>query len=264
MLDFQSPLQADVSALGALAKFYRMIPEVSLPVPADAAAGGTLPLRAYRYCEPIRVASQLGWYVFAPMDFSLMWDGTRVLWRYPDAPDWMPLDAAQFPNYAAQFDADAPDNVKGYSPPFLASVLQPGVVQIWSGLIAKTAAEWCVLVREPANLPRTQHMESYEGVIETDRWFGPLFTNIRITKTDCPVEFKRDHPMFTIQPIHRAMLSPQVQKSTIKVATMADMTDDDWAEYRATIVERVGEKRVVGEYATQSRKRRKSDDRAPS
>ena len=118
MLDFQSPLQADASALGALAKFYRMIPEVSLPVPADAAAGGTLPLRAYRYCEPIRVASQLGWYVFAPMDFSLMWDGTRVLWRYPDAPDWMPLDAAQFPNYAAQFDADAPDDVKGYSPPF--------------------------------------------------------------------------------------------------------------------------------------------------
>ncbi|MCF6444145.1 DUF6065 family protein [Nereida sp. MMG025] len=263
MKDTPTPSSASVSDSEALAKFYRMVPSASQPVPADAAAGGTLPLRAYRYCEPIRVASQLGWYVFPPMDFSLIWDGTQIFWTYADAPDWMPLDAVQFPKFAGQFDASAPDDIKGYSPPFMASVLQPGVLQVWSGLIARTAPDWCLLVREPANLPRNQHFQGFEGVIETDRWFGPLFTNIRLTKTDTRVDIKKDHPFFTIQPIHRNMLDPKLSGRVEKVAGMSEMTDSDWQDYRDTIVNRVGDKRVAGDYAKTSRKRRKRDDSAP-
>ncbi|WP_208349725.1 DUF6065 family protein [Pseudaestuariivita rosea] len=243
----------------ALATFYRMVPSASQPVPADQAAGGTLPLRAYRYCEPIRVASGLGWYVFPPIDFSLMWDGTQIHWTYDGAADWMPLDAAQFPKFAAEFDSHCPEDIRGYSPPFLASVLQPGVLQIWSGLIARTAPDWCLLIREPANLPKNQHFQGFEGVVETDRWFGPLFTNIRLTKTDTRVDFKHNHPLFTIQPLHRSHLDPKINQSAKKVAGMHDMTEADWNDYRATIVERVGDKRVPGDYAKTARKRRKSD-----
>ena len=242
-----------------LATFYRMVPQASQPVPADPAAGGTLPLRAYRYCEPIRVASQMGWYVFPPLDFSLMWDGTQIHWTYAGASDWMPLDTAQYPKFAAEFDANCPPDIRGYSPPFLASVLQPGVLQIWSGLIARTAPDWCLLIREPANLPRTQHIQGFEGVVETDQWFGPLFTNIRLTKTDTVVEFKRDHPLFTIQPLHRSQIDSKFNRNTSKVGSMAEMTEQDWADYKATIVDRVGDNRVPGDYAKTSRKRSKSN-----
>src|SRR5207244_11955854 len=68
----------------------------------------------------------------------------------------------------------------------LAAFKEPGVVQIWSGLIARTAPEWSLLVRQPANLARSQGYENYEGIIETDRWFGPLFTNVRLTRTNIP------------------------------------------------------------------------------
>jgi len=245
----------------ALATFYRLVPQASHPVPADPAAGGTLPLRAYRYCEPIRLASQLGWYVFPPLDFSLTWDGTQIHWTYDGAPDWMPLDSAQYPKFAAEFDAQCPPDIKGYSPPFLASVLQPGVLQIWSGLIVRTAPDWCLLIREPANIPNTQHIQGFEGVVETDRWFGPLFTNIRITKTDTVVTFKRDHPLFTIQPLHRSQLDTKLNRNTKKVASMSEMSAQDWADYKATIVDRVGDKRVPGDYAKTSRKRMKTDGR---
>ena len=259
----EKTLETSAPDTGALATFYRMVPSASQPVPSDPAAGGTLPLRAYRYCEPIRIASGLGWYVFPPMDFSLLWDGTQIHWTYDAAPDWMPLDAVQFPKFAAEFDAKCPEDIQGYSPPFLASVLNPGVLQIWSGLIARTAPDWCLLLREPANIPRTQHFEGFEGVVETDRWFGPLFTNIRITKTDTPVHIKRDHPLFTIQPLHRSHIDPKLNQRVNKIGSIADLTDGDWDDYRATIVERVGEKRVPGDYAKTARKRRKTPPRAP-
>ncbi len=46
--------------------------------------------------------------------------------------------------------------------------------------------------------------ESYEGVIETDAWFGPLFTNLRLVKTDVPIHFGTEVPLMQVQPLHRS------------------------------------------------------------
>ena len=43
----------------------------------------------------------------------------------------------------------------------------------------------------------------FEGIIETDRWFGPLITNMRLTKTDVPIDFRADFPLLQVQPIQR-------------------------------------------------------------
>ena len=50
-------------------------------------------------------------------------------------------------------------------------------------------------LRPPANLPRNLAYDLYEGIVETDRWFGPLFTNIRLVKTDRPVHFSTEIPL---------------------------------------------------------------------
>jgi len=60
---------------GPLLTFYRFIEEARLPQRADRSAGGSIPTRGFRYCEPVTTASAFGWYVFPPMSFSLMWDG---------------------------------------------------------------------------------------------------------------------------------------------------------------------------------------------
>ncbi len=79
------------------------------------------------------------------MDIRLIWDGEQVFWSYGEDETWRPLTgtdsgAVQFPHYAAEFDATAPETLRGYSPPFLteASALRPGAVQMWTGLLAKT------------------------------------------------------------------------------------------------------------------------------
>jgi len=245
-------------ATSSIIKFYRLISDCPAPQRADRSAGGLIPTRAFRFCEPMTTASAFGWYIFPPMDFSILWDGNDMYWRYGDVESWYPLQAAQYPDFAAQFDNKCPENIKGFSPPFISSAPEPGVLKIWSGLIAKTATDWSLLVRKPANLPGSQLFEHFEGIVETDRWFGPLFTNLRITKTDIPVLFKRETPLMQIQPLHRSTYAECSLKKFDFVEDMNDFTMDDWNDFHKTVIEPgSANTRERGLYAKQTRKLRK-------
>lgn len=243
----------------SLVKFYRMILDCPAPQRADRSAGGLIPTRAFRYCEPMTTASAYGWYIFPPMDFSVLWDGNDLYWRYADATNWYPLTAAQYPDFSSSFDESCPDTLKGYAPPFISSAPEPGVLKIWSGFIAKTQPDWSLLVRRPVNLPGSQLYEYYEGIIETDRWFGPLFTNVRLTKTDIPVSFKREMPLIQVQPLHRSTYSESILRSFDFTENVDDFTADDWDNYYNTVVAPgTPQSRERGLYAKQSRRARKS------
>jgi len=119
-----------------LVTFYRFFPNGRPPQPADRSAVGTMPTRAFRYCEAMTSASAFGWYLFPPMRFSFVWDGgTDVIWNHEGTDDWYPLTSAQYPNFVAHFNSFAPEEFRDYCPPFLAAFKEPGIVQIWTGLV---------------------------------------------------------------------------------------------------------------------------------
>src|SRR5271166_3294347 len=133
--------------------FYKFIKEARDPRRAGRSVLGTLPTRATQYCDAVTSASSFGWWIYPPMEFSLSWDGNNVFWRCPQQPDWQHLEAIQFPYFLDHFDQIAPPAARGYSPPFLSAFKEPGLVQVWSGLFAKTLPDWSLLIRAPANLP---------------------------------------------------------------------------------------------------------------
>ncbi len=240
--------------------FYRLIPQARMPQRADRAAAGTLPTRAFRYCEPVVTASAFGWYVFPPISFDLIWDGHEVVWRYEGAPDWMPLKTAQFPDFVPYFDSKAPEEIRGFSPPFVGALQEPGLVQLWTGLIARTAPGWSSLVRPCANLPRTGAYELFEGIIETDRWFGPLITNMRLTKTDTPINFRADFPVLQVQALPREALDDRAQNDFEIVPDLDGFHPEDWDDFYDTVVRpNVAVKRPRGEYAAAARRRAKGE-----
>jgi hypothetical protein len=104
-----------------LVTFHRLIEDGRPPERADRSALGTLPTRAYRHCEAVAAASGFGWYLFPPTTLSLLWDGSagQILWTCAALGGvWLALDdAAQFLGFAARFDAAAPPEVRGFSPP---------------------------------------------------------------------------------------------------------------------------------------------------
>jgi Family of unknown function (DUF6065) len=240
-----------------LATFFRLVPEARLPQRADRAAAGMMPTRAFRHCDALTTASAFGWYVFPPIQFSLIWDGSNVIWTYEGADSWYPLKTAQFPGFAERFDRVAPQDIQGFSPPFLAAFIEPGIVQIWSGLIARTAPGWNLLVRPPANFVRHPGYEAYEGIIATDRWFGPLFTNIRLARTDVPISFDPEMPFLQVQPVPASLCGAALERFEI-VPEMAGLRAEDWDAFRTTVV-RPNEDphRQRGQYGAAERRRRK-------
>jgi Family of unknown function (DUF6065) len=241
-----------------LLQFHRLIEQARAPQRADRAAAGTLPTRAYRYCDAVTSAAGYGWWVFPPMDLQLIWDGHDLFWHFDGAADWMPLSpSAQFPDFSRSFDNVAPGALQGCAPPFLTALPEPGAVQIWTGLMARTAEDWSLLIRPPANLPTPGGYSLYEGIVETDRWFGPLFTNLRLTQTHKPVRLRADFPLVQVQPLPREAYAEHTLSSTSIVPNMAAMSDRDWGAYQETIVApNQHPDREFGAYAVAARKRR--------
>lgn len=247
-----------MNASTPIVTFYRMIEAARPPNRADRSGLGSLPTRAYRHCDAVTTAAGFGWHLYPPTDFSLFFDGSRVVWTCPALDAWLPLGAAQFPDFAASFDDAVPEAVRGYSPPFLTAIQEPGVVQVWTGLLGRTAPGWSLLVRSLANLPSRAGCEPFEGIVETDHWFGPLFTNFRLTRTDHPVVFHANEPFLQVQPIPQAAYADAVLGQADFVPGMASFTDADWTDYQATIVTpNQDPEHMPGSYAAAARRRRR-------
>jgi hypothetical protein len=238
-----------------IVRFFQLVSGGHTPQRADRAVGGIIPARALRYCEAITTAAGYGWYVFLPLKFKVVWDGHDILWTYNDIDEWLPLhSAAQYPGFRDDFDRVAPTHVRGFSPTFLARSIQPGGLQIWTGCIAKTAPGWSLLVRSVANLPKSLSYEMFEGIIETDHWFGPLFTNVRLLKTDIPIEFRDDIPFIQLQPVRRQNYRDQFLNN-FATGTMANLGDAEWSAFHRTVVmpNSVADRRP-GQYAVSVRR----------
>jgi len=222
-----------------------------------------LPLRGLRFCDPLTTATSYGWWVFPPMGFSLMWDGGMgVFWEPEGGGEWYPLKYAQFPNFAAQFADFAPSDLKQFPPPLLAAPNEPGLIQIWSGWFARTRPGWSSLVRSPPNFPRQMGLEPFEGIIETDTWFGPLFINVRLTKTDVPIAIRAEFPLMQVTPIFRDHYRDAILDDVQICSNSTDWTAREWDGFRRTVAApHLSEKRRMGEHAIATRRRaRQADD----
>jgi hypothetical protein len=114
------------------------------------------------------------------------------------------------------------------------------------------------LVRPLANLPRSGGFDLYEGTVETDRWFGPLFTNLRLTRTHGPIRLRRDFPIAQMQPLPRAAYAEETLEAIAYVPEMEAFGTDDWDAYVQSVVKPNEQPdRAPGGYAVAARRRRK-------
>ena len=240
--------------------FYKMISSARSPKRAERSAAGYLPSRAMRYCDALTSATGFGYWVFPPIDFSLVWDGELIHWSLTEGEQWLPLTgtpsgAVQFPDYSDEFDDRAPAELRGYSPPFLTALPELGGVQIWSGLIAKTRPGWSIGVRSPVNLPPIPGLTAWEGVVETDIWLGPLFNNFRLTKTDVPVHIKAGVPFIQVQPIPQIAYREETLSNQVTVDSET-LSADDWSNLATVLLPSPDHEERQGLYAVTVRKRR--------
>lgn len=246
--------------------FYRAYLNAIPPMRAEKSALGTMPTMAYRHCEPMRTASAFGWYIFPPEDIYLKWNGADVF--HLEGGEWKPLSQAYLPGFAEYWDEHAPEELKGLAPPFISRLPMRGFVQIWSGLLCATRADWSVLIRPLANVRGSNLFSGFEGVVEGDRFQPfPLFINIQLLATEVPIEILKVAPLFQVQPLMRATYGDVAHQFAerdglgMQENGQLAMTPQDWANYRNTIrVEVPDEAPETGKYTAATRKRNKHDE----
>lgn len=234
-------------------QFFQAIPQAPAPTRADKSVLGTLPTRGFRHCEPLRAASGFGWYFYPPAELAFQWDGAgEVLWWFNDEPQGRLREAMTFPGFTDTWNAAAPAELRGCAYPMLIpSDVQANLIQIWTGWLVRTPPEWSALIRPVANFAAPFGYLAHEGMIETDTWFGPLFTNIVVTNTDTPIVLQPFLPLVQLQPIPRAALRLEHETHGFDA-----WSDEEWARYHATVVvPNRDAHRQRGAYAIRSRQR---------
>jgi hypothetical protein len=237
-----------------ICQFYRMIPDAPDVRRADRSADGTLPTNGFRYCEALTAASGFGWHLYPPCNFTLVWSGDEIAVAFGGSKRFTSLRGMQYPGFPKVFAQMAPEDVKDMPPPFLTQGLLPGAVQIWSGYMARTLPGWALLSRGVVNKPKTQPFDNVDGIFETSTWFGPLFTNIQIKRTNSPIEFHRRYPMFQVLPLRRECY----REPSFDVLELRDLTAQDWLSFKRTIEPNSDPMRRRGHYAAEIRKELRS------
>jgi hypothetical protein len=237
-------------------RLYQAIPDTYAPTPADKSALGTLPTRGFRHCEPLRAASGFGWYCYPPADLAFQWDGAGELEWWIDGAavgSLPPAHARQYPDFAKTWNATAPVALEGQSYPMvIRGTHEYGMLQVWTGWCVRTPADWSSLIRPLVNVAPPVGFSVYEGIIETDSWFGPLFANLILTKTDTRIELPKHRPFFQLQMIPRAAYA----KHETDVIAFGDWTAREWDDYFETVVKPNRDpERQRGAYAIHSRQR---------
>jgi hypothetical protein len=253
-------------AVQPIVTFHRVYQDALPPLRSDKSALGTLPTACHQYCEPARMASAYGWYVFPAADVQLRWDGVDVYHAVEGC--WEKLTSTTLGEpFTDYWDEHAPDDLKGCSPPFLSANFVPGIVQIWSGLLISTAEDWSVLIGPPANLAQSKSYACYEGIIETDRFKPcPLFINVRLQSTDAEILIPKNKPLFQVRPLMRQSYSDRVfhhqefDGLSARDGDKGSMSPDNWHGYRSTVRRTdASQERTTGAYGAALRQRAKQE-----
>ena len=141
-----------------------------------------------------------------------------------------------------------PDIARAVSPPAsLTAIPEHGMIQVFLGIAARGAPGWGLLPRRPANYPVPGAIEHLEGAIDPAGWFGPIIIDLRITRTDTPVQLYADRPLAQARPVPSGLLKTDS-------ANVAGMGDNEWAAWTQAATEPLGDPyRDFGGYAVRLR-----------
>jgi hypothetical protein len=247
--------------LAADITFYRALPDAHAPMPADKAALGFIPVSAFQYCEAMRVASGMGWYMFPPRTLSLMFDGRETF--IADEGQWRVFthEALDAP-FQDHWNAHAPERLHGHAPSYVRRFSEPGIIQIWTGYFVETAPDLWLHIRPLVNVGNVSAFTCYEAIVETDS-FRPaaLFMNLRIHRTDSEILIPKEMPLFQVCAIEKSSVLRQ-RATTLSLQDLtAETAGGFWSGMENTLrIPGVTQPRPnVGTYAAAVRKRNRPE-----
>jgi hypothetical protein len=188
-------------------KIYKTHPKACRIEKAEKTLKNTADNNGIKWCMPYKIANQMGFWIYPPIDFEITWHGGKDF---------------TYKNYEDYDDSDygivhgmlrAPELAKSEKwnhlgigrSKFTYGLVEAGVVQVYTGCIFKTSPNWCMQIRSPINFPERQPYYVMEGILETDWMQYDIWINLVFTQKFKPLRFKPDdqNPIAQLVPVHR-------------------------------------------------------------
>ncbi len=178
-------------------------------VKAEKTLHGTAHADGIKFCKPFASSNSLGFWVFPAIDFDLMWKSDGAF-EYRSAETYHPTDYDLVKSLIR--DSDQVDLDKFATPQdgrtkFSFGSVEPGVCQMWTGVILETPPGWCLQIQSPINFPHRGY-RVMSGVLETDWMQYDIWINLVIEAKDTWITFRRDEfpPIAQLVPIRREVV----------------------------------------------------------
>jgi hypothetical protein len=221
---------------GHFMKVWRLHPGGCRVTPAEKTLDRTANPSGVRYCGPFTNANRAGWWLFPPVDVDIVWKGgtefeATVLQEYSDVD-----------RHLVRFLLDDSDEAEidtwsrsGGRTKFTWGLLEPGVVQIWTGCIFETPPGWTLQMKNPSNIP-SRGFRVMDAIIETDWLHYDIWLNLAFERPNELVQLRRDSwpPIAHLVPIPRESYDVpwQLEEETInRNSEDAERIFSFWLQY---------------------------------
>lgn len=174
-------------------------------MPAEKTLHGTANRAAVRWCGPFTHANRAGWWVFPPVDIDIVWHGGdefewELLTPYTDADRHLIrflLDESDDAHPALWLEDEGRTKLTW-------GLVEPGVVQIWTGCIFETPPGWGLHLRSPVNLPPSP-FHVMEAILESDWLQYDIWLNLLFDRPGERAELRREGwpPVAQLVPVPR-------------------------------------------------------------
>lgn len=233
-----------------LVRLFQVLPDAPAPVPAGERARGALPSKALKFCPPVVGAASLGWHIFPAFDMTLRFDGIQTDVKGPDGiwqrvpvgqeATWQPWTDHYRTAYPDWFLADLADDTPGL---YNADPYAPNRIEMYTGVVARTAPGWALQVRTPANVPPRHDYRLYEGIIETAWQVSMLPTVLELPSVGAEVTLSTAMPLAQLQLVPTQFLH---QAPEAVIGDLGDVDDDTFAAWHSTRLRRTTQERSGG------------------
>lgn len=202
---------------------------------ADRTLHGTAPEGAARFCGPFTHANRAGWWLFPPVDLDITWRG-GLEFEYEILTEYSDVDAYLVEFLLSEEERAAAQRwLHGGRTKFTWGLVEPGVVQIWTGAIFQTPPGWGLHIRSPINWG-SRDFHVMEAILETDWLHTDIWLNVMFHTEGQRVSLRRDAwpPIAQLVPVPRQSYDAnwRLEEETLHRRTAAaDRVFADFVDY---------------------------------
>lgn len=184
-------------------KVWKLHPQACRIAHAEKSCTGSANKAGVKWCGPYSTANQTGFWLYSPIDIDFVFENNEfkiINSENYSAEDYDLVKSLIKPEDNSNYNKWTFPGTGRTKTTF--SLVEPNVMQLWTGLIFQTAPGWCLQIRSPVNFPYCG-FNIVEAVLETDWLQYDIWMNISVTSPGTVIRLRKELPLAHLIPIRR-------------------------------------------------------------